>query len=148
MIKTGGIFLINKKNELLIAHPTNHHKDFWSITKGKREKYEDSLTCALRETYEECNVDLRGLELKIHKLPKQDFTNKKKSLKAYVVLESENNIDFSKFEFECNTYFEDETGKLIPEMDDWRWLDVTKCRQYVHETQKTCIDIIVNTIIS
>ena len=39
-VLAAGIFLVNKENQVLICHPTNHPSDVWSIPKGKIEKNE------------------------------------------------------------------------------------------------------------
>ena len=53
-----GLFIVRKDNKVLICHPTNHPADFYSIPKGKVEDDEIFLEAAIRETYEETNLDL------------------------------------------------------------------------------------------
>ena len=51
-----GMFIVRNDDKILIGHPTNHKKDFWSIPKGLVEPDEDLLVAAKRETYEETNI--------------------------------------------------------------------------------------------
>jgi 8-oxo-dGTP pyrophosphatase MutT (NUDIX family) len=145
IIKTSGIFLINNQNELLVAHPTRHHKNFWSIPKGKVDSDEDSLTGAIRETWEEVNVDLRYEPINFYKLTKQTFKNKAKRLTPYVVFECENHIDFTSFELKCNSNVLPHCGGF-PEMDGFRWIDLVSARSVLHHSQVACLDAIEEII--
>jgi ADP-ribose pyrophosphatase YjhB (NUDIX family) len=152
IIETGGIFLINKNIELLVAHPTNHAKNFWSIPKGKVEKGEDFFTAALREMHEEVNVNLIGKKLFTHQLTPKVFKNKRKRLNSFVVLEHENpHIDFSIFELKCNSKVKPEIGDFY-EMDNFLFLplnEVGSNNYQPHHTQMEClaeINKIINNI--
>jgi predicted NUDIX family NTP pyrophosphohydrolase len=145
IVKTAGIFLINKENKLLVAHPTNHPVNFWSITKGRRDEGEDSLTCALRETYEESNIDLRGETIKYYKLKKRKFHDKPKQLRPYVIFEFENDIDFNSFELKCNSFVEPAKGGF-PEMDGYQWITIEEAKKIVHYTQVDCLNEIEELI--
>ncbi len=152
MIRAAGLFLINKNNELLVCHPTNHDQRFWSIPKGAIEKKETAIKAAVRETKEECGIDLVELlennELNYHSHSLQRYTTKKKSLQPFVVYESENDIDFSSFELKCESTFENKNGNVLPEMDDWKWVDITKVVELldIHPTQQTIIKLINNLL--
>jgi len=138
-IQTGGFFLISKELKLLVAHPTHHAEDFWSIPKGKIDEGESIIDGALRELWEESNVDLREtINLFYHELNTKVFNNKRKKLKAYVVFESENEIDFSKFQLQCNSNVEPEIGGF-PEMDDFHLIDLDDKNHKLHHTQVECI---------
>ena len=89
MAKTiaAGIFLVNKEKQVLICHPTNHPSNVWSIPKGKIEDGEEPIDAAIRETYEESNVDLSKAESFIP-LEVQTYSHKKKSIKAFLTGDS------------------------------------------------------------
>ena len=53
---TCGIFLFNKRGELLIVHPTFHAKNIWSIPKGTQDSNETPLQAAIREMFEEIGI--------------------------------------------------------------------------------------------
>lgn len=140
-VLAAGIFLINKEQKILICHPTNHPADVWSIPKGKVENEELEIDAALRETYEETNVDLTHVDWLIE-LDIQTYSHKKKALRPFVVLETKNpSIDFSSFEFKCNSNVPKERGGF-PEMDDYKWVDVETARKLLHPTQVACLDTI------
>lgn len=144
-VLAAGIFLVNKENQVLICHPTNHPANVWSIPKGKIEKNEEAVDAAIRETYEETNVDLSKAESFIP-LETQTYSHKKKSIKAFLVLESKNpKVDFDSFEFKCNSNVPKERGDF-PEMDDYVWVDIEIARDLLHPTQVASLDKIEELI--
>jgi 8-oxo-dGTP pyrophosphatase MutT (NUDIX family) len=141
-VTTCGVFIINKNNEVLICHPTRHPQTEWSIPKGKIEKGEDFVDAAIRETFEETNVDLTHVS-SIIKLDSQLYNHKKKVLQPFLVLELKNpNIDFNSFEFKCNSNVPEERGGF-PEMDDFKWVTIESARELLHYTQSNCLDKIL-----
>jgi len=131
------------KGRVLIRHPTGHKKDFWSIPKCKIEKVETNFQGAMRETQEECNVDLKYVELQmLYELPKVNYKHGKKCLYPFVVMECNNELDFSEFEIKCNAIVPEgekwNAGK--PEFDDFKWLSLDEAKKLLHDTQAKCID--------
>ena len=140
IVDTGGIFLINRDGKLLVAHPTNHPENFWSIPKGKVDSGEDFLTAALREMWEEVNIDFRDNDIIFHELTPKVFNNKRKRLNSFVIFEKENDsFDFSKFELKCNSKVQPEMGDFY-EMDDFTWIDFNSEKHKLHHTQVECFD--------
>ena len=102
MTETAGIFFINKHFKLLVAHPTGHDFDFWSVPKGKLDEGETAFAAAVRETWEETNVDLSGYfgYLNFVELEPIAYKNKRKKLTPFVIFEDENSvIDSDTFTF-------------------------------------------------
>ena len=60
-------FLIQSKDKFLLCHPSNLRigklagDRGWGLPKGKLDDGEDHWECALRETQEETNLDLKAL---------------------------------------------------------------------------------------
>ena len=141
MAKTiaAGIFLVNKYSQVLVCHPTNHKPDFWSIPKGKVEEGETLIDGALRETFEETNVDLsscRGIKA----LEPVIYTHKKKVLNPFLVWEPLNQeVDWNSFELKCNSNVPEDRGGF-PEMDSWMWCSIEEARKLLHYTQVSCLD--------
>ena len=133
-----GLFLLRKDGRFLVGHPTNHLPDFYSIPKGKVEKDELHLQAAIRETFEETNIDVSKYSI-IHNFPPVEYVNKKKVLYPFVLFEEQNSIDFSQFDIKCNSFVPEEIGGF-PEMDRFKWLTFEEGRTSVHETQISCID--------
>jgi len=149
IVKTAGIFFINKEGKLLVAHPTGHDPNFWSIPKGKLEEGESSIDAALRETYEETNVDL-GLFTKIYELDEIRYKNGKKKLKPFIIFEDENSkIDSLTFDLKCNSIVGPDSkwnnGK--PEMDGFKWVSVDEAIDLLHPTQVQVLGVIKDLII-
>jgi 8-oxo-dGTP pyrophosphatase MutT (NUDIX family) len=141
MAKTiaAGIFIVNKEKQVLICHPTKHPSNVWSIPKGKIEIGEEVLDAAIRETLEETNIDLSEGNSFIP-LEIQTYSHKKKSLKAFLFLETKNpKVDFESFELKCNSNVPKSRGGF-PEMDDYAWVDIEIARDLLHPTQVASLD--------
>lgn len=142
MAKTvaAGVFLVNSKHQVLICHPTRHSETLWSIPKGKVEEGEELLAAAIRETYEETNIDLTNYTLVINMDP-VTYTHKKKVLYPFIVFENYNDKlgSFDSFEIKCNSNVPIERGGF-PEMDAYRWVDFSEAKRLLHNTQAECID--------
>jgi 8-oxo-dGTP pyrophosphatase MutT (NUDIX family) len=145
MAKTiaSGLFIVRKDKKLLIAHPTNHNPNFWSIPKGKVEDNETFLEGALRETYEETNLDLTETTcFDIHTLPSVNYSHKKKMIYPFLFLEKDkSDFNWDGVELKCNSNVPKERGGF-PEMDDYKWVTLDEARELLHETQVACIDLI------
>lgn len=55
------VLFFNTKGELLILKPD--YKDGWLVPGGSTDENESPLHCAIRETKEEIDLDIQGLEL-------------------------------------------------------------------------------------
>lgn len=136
MAKTiaAGIFLVNKDGKLLVCHPTNHDPNFWSIPKGKVENGEYYLDAAIRETFEETNIQLTFAKNLI-KLEPQTYSHKKKIIYPYVIFERDNlHLSWSTFDIKCNSNVPEDRGGF-PEMDDYKWVTFDEATIMLHETQ-------------
>jgi 8-oxo-dGTP pyrophosphatase MutT (NUDIX family) len=145
---TAGIFFINKDNKLLICHPTNHKKSFFSIPKGKVEENETLLEAALRETSEESNVDFSVCKV-IHKLNPVPYKLKNKELNPFCILENENDmINSDDFELKCNSFVKSSSGKnAFLEMDGYQYVTLDEAKKLLHETQVSCLEYIKNNFL-
>lgn len=144
MVITSGLFIVNKLGQLLIAHPTGHSFNSWSIPKGGLDLDESELDGAIRETFEETNLDLRGITLKnFIELPYKEYSNKKKKLKPFIIFEKELEIDLFNIEFKCNTFI-DNNSKYhgLPEMNGWMFVDLERAKKLLHPTQVEVVKII------
>ncbi len=140
-----GIFLVNNDNKLLIGHPTNHKPDFWSIPKGKVEEGETYLQAAIRETFEETNIDLSMCK-GFRELDMVNYSHNKKALHPFLVLERNNSVvNWSSFDIKCNSCVPVEKGGF-PEMDSFLWVSLDEARVLLHKTQVKCLDKIKELI--
>jgi len=57
-----GVMIINDRNEILLGHRVHEEHDTWSFPGGKLDFGETLLEASIRETKEECNLDIKNLE--------------------------------------------------------------------------------------
>lgn len=141
-----GIFIVREDGKLLVCHPTNHKPDFWSIPKGKVEEGESLLTGAIRETFEETNIDLSKCS-SIIALAMVNYNHKKKVLFPFLAWEPKNKqIDWNSFDIKCNSNVPADRGGF-PEMDAYKWVSLDDAKGILHDTQVACIDSIKKIIV-
>jgi len=140
MKTTCGLFLINKADELLCVHPTNHPIDVWSVPKGIVDEGEEYLDAAIRETYEETSILLNRDEHVFHSIEGTFvYLSGKKELSAHFIFELQNReLDFSKFNFKCQS-FVDDSFDGFPEVDSFGWVHVSKTLDFIHKTQSQAL---------
>jgi 8-oxo-dGTP pyrophosphatase MutT (NUDIX family) len=142
MAKTisAGVFIVRKDKKILVGHPTNHPPNFWSIPKGKVEDGETFLEAAIRETYEETNVDLNKLgKFKIYPLASVNYKHKKKILYPFVFLEEfDSRVVWDFVELKCNSNVPENRGGF-PEMDELKWVTLEESIEILHATQVACL---------
>lgn len=140
MKKTCGIFLINKNNNLLIVHPTNHpDKGFWSIPKGEPDDTDvDFLHTAVRELMEETSISVDIVENTPHYLGSNIYKSNKKTLYSFLCIDKK----LDDVNVVCNSF----VNLLLysfPENDDYKWInikDTKTLKSYLHESQIVFID--------
>jgi 8-oxo-dGTP pyrophosphatase MutT (NUDIX family) len=96
---------------------------------------------AIRETFEETNVDVKDF-LIIHNLESVTYKTGKKRIHGFVLFEKQNNFDFDTFELKCNSNVSVEKGGF-PEMDDFKWITIEDAKNQLHESQVACLDEII-----
>ena len=145
MENKAGIYIVNNKGEILMGHPTGNKYKFWSIPKGKMDKGESTWQTAMRETYEESNIDFRDIELdKVYELPSVKYASGKKRLYPFVVMECNNQLEFWELDIKCNSTVSEDSkwnaGKL--EFDEFKWCSFEEAEEMLHSSQKSSIEII------
>lgn len=149
--ETNGAYIVDSLGKILITHPTNHSIKCWSIPKGGYDyKEETSLEAAIRETWEETNLDL---ELFINKityeyLGLQKYLSLKKTLNAHLFI-----IDLPLSEMDlnlwCKSEFNYEKDKLkLPENDLTEWVSFEFAEKHLHESQRFFLKNINNNLLA
>ncbi len=107
-----GILLLNPAGELLLCHVTGAWH--WDIPKGGVEPGELPRQTALRETREECGIDLAGAVLL--DLGRMAY-RPRKDLHLFATL-----VDrFEASTCHCASHYRDPWGRNRPEMDGFEW---------------------------
>ncbi len=107
-----GILVLNDRAELLMCHVTGAWH--WDIPKGGAEPDEAPDAAALRETREECGLDLAGVALL--DLGRQAY-QRHKDLHLYAVRVA----PFDAALCHCSSRYTDNWGRQRPEMDGFEW---------------------------
>lgn len=107
-----GILVLNDRAELLMCHVTGAWH--WDIPKGGAETGEAPDAAALRETREECGLDLAGVPLL--DLGRQHY-QRTKDLHLYAVRV----LPFEVAQCHCSSRYTDAWGRQRYEMDDFEW---------------------------
>jgi len=142
-VKAAGIFILNKDNKLLVCHPTNHSPSFWSIPKGKVEGSETLIEAAIRETFEETNIDLTDYSNKLISIDSQYYSHKQKVLHPFVLFEIDcHGLNLSNCVIKCNSNVPIERGGFL-EMDDYKFCTIKEARESLHHTQVECLNEII-----
>jgi 8-oxo-dGTP pyrophosphatase MutT (NUDIX family) len=107
-----GILVLNPRSELLLCHATGTY--VWDIPKGGGEAGETPQQTALRETAEECGLQLAAADL----LELGRFAYRPaKDLHLFAALVE--GVDTA--DLRCSSYFRDVWGRRRPEMDAFEW---------------------------
>lgn len=142
---TAGIFYIDKDGKLLVCHPTGMSQDTWSIPKGKLEEGETALAAAIRETFEEANLDCSNCT-NIVTLPAVTYVNKRKRLHPFLVVAAMNaDAGLEGTTFRCNSNVPESRGGF-PEMDAYRLVDLDIAANILHESQVRCLPHIIKIL--
>ena len=137
---TSGIYLYNlSSNKFLICHATRS-KGGWSIPKGIKEKDENIFQAAVRELFEETNINLNQIDvLKIYPLPGAKYEKRNKILESFLVISK---IDEQSIELRCHSHVDDK----FPEIDKYKWVDLEEFSGLIHKTQAKNIELIKRTL--
>lgn len=113
---TCAVAVYDREGRVLIGHATN--QTIWSLPKGIAEDGEDHKTAALRELYEETNLDYRRSPLSAEDLGEFEYL-KNKHLHLFVI---KSDVDYAPYATKCNSTFE-WNGLDLPELDAFVWVD-------------------------
>lgn len=135
---TCGIYLFNTRNKkILVCHATNSPWNKWSIPKGLKDEGEDSYIAACRELKEETGIDIRNLHiLQTNPLPAIKYKRQNKILESYLII---TDSDLDNFSFNCRMLVNDD----FPEVDGWKWISLSKLKDYLHESQQKNFEKII-----
>lgn len=117
---TCALVLLTPSNKTLIVHPSGSHHFLWSFPKGIKEEGESEAEAAVRETFEETGYDVRDKVDLLFDLGRYEYTVEKDI--HFFCLRVDEEIDPKTLH--CSTYFSIDGKNTIPEVDNYRLLDV------------------------
>ncbi len=140
-------FVILWNNKILLSHPSKQGGDMWGIAKGKIERDETFLDCAIRETKEEI-----GLEIKKDVIPNNIEWNtityrntKNRAYKKlhYAVLKIKKLSDIGMI---AETIDSDKLDKR--EIDEARFMSFDEADKKIFWRQRELLDLINGIVIN
>ena len=135
VISCGSIIVNNDR--VLIAKP--YENKTWNIPKGKVEPGEVYYDAAIRETLEECNIDIRKGTI-IRDLGKFKYL-RDKDLYLFLTVIGDTP------EMKCNSFFLDKKkGIEVPEMVDFKWIEFDNYRKYFSKNLSIVFDEVIPLI--
>jgi len=131
-ISCGALIFYN--NKLLICRP-RWDSEHWNLPKGIKGDNESPLVSAIREIYEETNIKINP-NCKVISHGKFPY-KKKKDLFLFTII-----LDQEPKELKCNSFFTKD-GKEIPEMVDFKWIDIENRNQYFSENLNRSVNLVL-----
>jgi putative (di)nucleoside polyphosphate hydrolase len=131
---TCGLYLYNKATKKFLLGHATRSRSSWSIPKGLKDKGEDELQAAIRETEEETGLKISELDVEnIYRLPPVVYKKQKKILASFLVMI---NTDLSDRKLVCHSL----VNGTFPEIDRFIWADAAQVREMAHEAQVRNMD--------
>lgn len=123
-----GLVLLNEDGEVLLAHATETRH--WDIPKGAPDPGETDRDAALRETREET-----GLVLDSHALIELGRFPYRRDKELHLFATRMRRAEVALDTLTCTSMFNSyRTGRLIPEMDAYRWTAAEELPQYASQS--------------
>ncbi|CAJ0686922.1 NUDIX hydrolase [Ralstonia wenshanensis] len=123
-----GLVLLNEDGEVLLAHATETRH--WDIPKGAPDPGENDRDAALRETREET-----GLVLDSHALIELGRFPYRRDKELHLFATRLRRAEVALDTLTCTSMFKSyHTGRLIPEMDAYRWTTADEVPQYASQS--------------
>ncbi|MFS2105073.1 NUDIX domain-containing protein [Ralstonia sp. Ralssp135] len=123
-----GIVLLNEDGDVLLAHATETRH--WDIPKGAPDPGENDRDAALRETREET-----GLVLDSHALIELGRFPYRRDKELHLFATRLRRAEVALDTLTCTSMFNSyHTGRLIPEMDAYRWTTADEVPQYASQS--------------
>ena len=123
-----GLVLLNEDGDVLLAHATETRH--WDIPKGAPDPGEDHRDTALRETREET-----GLVLESHALIELGRFPYRRDKELHLFAARLRRAEVALDTLTCTSMFNSyHTGRLIPEMDAYRWATADEVPKYASQS--------------
>ena len=123
-----GLVLLNEDGDVLLAHATETRH--WDIPKGAPDPGENDRDAALRETREET-----GLVLDSHALIELGRFPYRRDKELHLFATRLRRAEVALDTLTCTSMFNSyHTGRLIPEMDAYRWTTADEVPQYASQS--------------
>ena len=123
-----GLVLLNEDGDVLLAHATETRH--WDIPKGAPDPGENDRDAALRETREET-----GLVLDSHALIELGRFPYRRDKELHLFATRLRRAEVALDTLTCTSMFTSyHTGRLIPEMDAYRWTTADEVPQYASQS--------------
>lgn len=132
---TCGVFVIDKRERLLICHPTGMDDNIWSIPKGLPNKGESHIEAAIRELEEETGIVLKNYNGVLNYVGDATYKHKPKKLIAYSFFLPSDVCPT----LNCSSYI---TYSNLPEVDKFEWVLIKDALNIIQPEQSELLMLI------
>jgi ADP-ribose pyrophosphatase YjhB (NUDIX family) len=140
--------LIKSGDKYLLAHATGQKADKgWGIPKGRVDEGETIEQAAVRETQEECGLDIPVNEIKpLTEVSYKSSDEQGKVMKTLKVFIHEGDESLQQSPLSCSTYFNPPWVKnpnvKMPEIDGFKWVTLDEAKSMSMKSIKSVFDLL------
>lgn len=140
--------LIKSGNKVLLCHATGLPRDKgWGLPKGRVDNGETITAAAVRETAEECGLDIPEHGLKeftsVSYRSKDEYGAVRKDLKIFLYQGGE---ELQSAPLVCSTFFTPQNARnpnvKIPECDAFKWVSIEDAKSLAMKSIKSIFDLL------
>jgi ADP-ribose pyrophosphatase YjhB (NUDIX family) len=143
-VDSAGVLLKNKEKFFLVHSTGSVKSQGWGIPKGRIDSGETLKDAAVRETKEECGLQIDPSDIKlltvINYNSKDEHGPVHKYLHVFLCEVSEEVLDYK---FYCDSYFphKNNPNVMIPEINDFGWFELEEAKKIATKSFKKVFEL-------
>ena len=133
-----GIIIRHRDKYLLGKQFVRKDNNAWTVFKGGQESDETMLDTAIRELYEESNIEVENRKNITSSPIFSYFLNKSKKRVFVFLLDDVDGVIYQKQDIKCNSFFK----KNCPEITDYQWFTLDEVEKKLMPSQKGLVYVL------
>jgi 8-oxo-dGTP pyrophosphatase MutT (NUDIX family) len=139
--------LIQSGDKYLLCHATGHGADKgWGLPKGRVDAGESDEQAAVRETQEECGLDIPVDRIKpLTQTKYRSWDGTEKVMKLLKVFSHKGDESLQNQKLVCSTYFNpkpENPNVKLPEVDGFKWVTAEEGKTQAMKSIKSLFDLL------
>jgi 8-oxo-dGTP pyrophosphatase MutT (NUDIX family) len=139
--------LIQSGDKYLLCHATGHGADKgWGLPKGRVDAGESDRQAAVRETQEECGLDIPEDRIEpLTQVKYRSWDGEDKVMKLLKIFIYRGDASLQKQKLVCSTYFnpsKENPNIKLPEVDGFKWLTAEEAQRQGMKSIKSIFDLL------